>query len=75
MSCSKCACKKFVWNPVSAGQKLFSGSKVEVKGEVKTGNGNVSGTVSTQGMPYQDNKSDQVAYRNCLCGHHKNYHG
>jgi hypothetical protein len=25
-------------------------------------------------MPYQDNKSDQVAYRNCTCGHHWNYH-
>ena len=75
MSCRKCGCKGFFWNPVSAGQKLFSGSKGEVKGEVKTGKGNVSATVSTQGMPYQDNKSDQVAYRNCLCGHHYNYHG
>ena len=75
MSCRKCGCKKYQWNPVSAAQKLFSGSKIEVKGEVKTGQVNVSGNFSTQGMPYQDNKSDQVAYRNCTCGHHKNYHG
>ena len=74
MSCSKCACKKFAWNPVSAVQKLTSGMKGEVKADVNTGKVNVSGNVSAQGMPYQDNKSDQVAYRNCLCGHHYNYH-
>lgn len=74
MSCSKCACKKFFINPVSAAQKFFSGTKAEVKGEVKTDKGNIGGTINIQGMPYQDNKSDQVAYRNCLCGHHYNYH-
>ena len=74
MSCSKCACKKFIFNPVSAAQKLFSGTKVEVKGEYKGKSGSVGGNVSAQGMPYQDNKSDQVACRNCLCGHHYNYH-
>ena len=74
MSCSKCACKKFVWNPVSAAQKLTSGMKGEVKVDVKTEIVNASGNVSGQGMSYQDNKSDQVAFRNCLCGHHYNYH-
>ena len=74
MSCSKCGCKGFFWNPVSAAQKFTSGSKVEIKGEVKTGKGSVGGSISTQAMPKQDNKSDQVAYRNCLCGHHYNYH-
>jgi hypothetical protein len=48
--------------------------KGEVKVDVKTEKANVSGNVSAQGMPYQDNKSDQVAFRNCLCGHHYNYH-
>ena len=71
MSCRKCGCKKYSWNPVSAAQKFFSGSTTEVKVE----KGPVTVTHSTQGMPYQDNKSDQVAYRNCTCGHHKNYHG
>ena len=70
MSCSKCACKKFIWNPVSADQKFISGSKLEVKAE----KGGISGTLKTEGLPKQDNKSDQVAYRNCLCGHHYNYH-
>ena len=74
MSCSKCACKKFCFNPVSAVQKIFSGTKVEVKGELKGGKGNISGSISNSGMPYQDNKSDQVALRNCLCGHHYNFH-
>ena len=70
MSCSKCACKKFIWNPVSAAQKFISGSKLEVKAE----KGGINGTLKTEGLPKQDNKSDQVAYRNCLCGHHYNYH-
>ncbi len=29
-ACKKCGCKSFVWNPVSAGQKLGSGSKLKV---------------------------------------------
>ena len=64
--CSKCGCTGFFWNPVSAAQKFMSGS---------TGNyndGKVSGSYQT--MPSQDNKSDQVAYKNCTCGHHYNYH-
>ena len=71
MSCRKCGCKKYEHNLVSAAQKFFSGSSTEVK----VAEGPVSVTHKTQGMPYQDNKSDQVAYRNCKCGHHKNYHG
>lgn len=60
--CRKCGCKKFKWNPVSAAQKLFSGSKYEKDG------------ITVQGLPLQDNKSDQVAYKNCTCGHHRNFH-
>ena len=60
--CRKCGCKEFKWNPVSAVQKLTSGMKYEKDG------------FSAQGLPQQDNKSDQVAYRNCMCGHHRNYH-
>jgi len=60
--CAKCGCSGFFWNPVSAAQKAVSGTSGNVKG------------VQFQGMPYQDNKSDQVAYMNCTCGHHKNYH-
>ena len=74
MSCTKCACKKFFWNPVSAAQKLGSGFKGSANVDVKTEKANVGINVSKEGMPYQDNKSDQVAYRNCLCGHHYNFH-
>ena len=74
MSCSKCGWKKFFYNPVSAVQKALSGFKVEIKGEIKNDKGSIGGTISNPGMPYQDNKSDQVAYRNCLCGHHYNFH-
>ena len=76
MSCTKCACTKFVWNPVSAAQKLFSGTKTDIEVGVKNEkyNANANVKVSNQGMPYQDNKSDQVAFRNCTCGHHKNFH-
>ena len=70
MSCRKCGCKEYKHNLVSAAQKFFSGSSAEVKVD----NGVSSVTYKAQGMPYQDNKSDQVAYRNCKCGHHKNYH-
>ena len=62
--CSKCGCKSFFWNPVSAAQKLMSGSSANYN----------DGKVSYQTMPAQDNKSDQVAYKNCTCGHHYNYH-
>jgi hypothetical protein len=60
--CSKCGCSDFKWNAVSAAQKAVSGISGNVKG------------VNFQTMPYQDNKSDQVAYKNCQCGHHYNYH-
>lgn len=68
--CRKCGCQEFRWNPVSAGQKLFSGGSVS--GTAGTPNASVSGTL--QGQPVIDNKSDQAAYRNCMCGHHANYH-
>lgn len=64
--CSKCGCKSFSWNPVSAGQKLLSGINVNLNFGV------VSGSLST--MSSQDNTSKQVAYKNCTCGHHYNYH-
>lgn len=60
--CRKCGCQSFRYNFVSATQKLFSGFSFSF--------GGVSGST----IPVQDNKSDQVAYRNCLCGHHFNYH-
>jgi len=68
--CKKCGCKSFFWNPVSAAQKLFSGSETTVG--YKGPQGQVESTF--KGMPSQDNKSDQVAYKNCSCGHHYNYH-
>ncbi len=64
--CKKCGCTGFMWNPVSALQKFNSGSTT-----TNTQDGTVK---TTQSMPNQDNKSDQTAYRNCLCGHHYNYH-
>lgn len=64
--CKKCGCTGFFWNPVSAVQKLASGT---------TGTYSSDGnTVNYQTMASQDNKSDQVAYKNCTCGHHYNYH-
>jgi hypothetical protein len=68
--CSKCGCSGFKWNPVSAAQKAASGISGSIKGGIK----GVGVGVDFQTMPYQDNKSDQVAYNNCTCGHHKNYH-
>ena len=68
--CKKCGCTSFFWNPASAAQKLLSGSEHQVKykgPEVEFGS-------TFKGMSSQDNKSDQVAYRNCSCGHHYNYH-
>ena len=64
--CKKCGCTGFFWNAVSAGQKIFSGSTAQYS--------NKGATINYQTMPAQDNKSDQVAYRNCTCGHHYNYH-
>lgn len=51
-------------------KSYFSGSehKIEYKGSA----GQIAS--SFKAMPYQDNKSDQVAYKNCSCGHHYNYH-
>lgn len=64
--CRKCGCKSFLWNPVSGFQKLVSGGKAS---------GNIKGVeFSYQTQPNMDNKTDQAAYRNCLCGHHYNYH-
>jgi hypothetical protein len=70
MGCRKCGCTWFCPNPVSAIQKLYSGS------EATLGYNGPAGKVGVTipGMPGQDNKSDQVAYRNCTCGHHWNYH-
>jgi hypothetical protein len=68
--CRKCGCTAYQWNPVSAAQKLFSGSQVSVSGNVKS----VNAQANASGLPLQDNKSDQTAYRNCMCGHHANYH-
>jgi hypothetical protein len=57
---------------------MGSGTNVVATAELTGKSGIMRGTVKTtleaQGMPYQDNKSDQVAYRNCTCGHHWNYH-
>lgn len=64
--CKKCGCTGFFWNPVSAAQKLASGTTASYS--------NNGATVNYQTMPNQDNKSDQVAYKNCTCGHHYNYH-
>ena len=64
--CRMCGCSKYKWNPVSAVQKAFSGTTADV---------NVAGSsLHAEGMSYQDNTSKQVAYRNCMCGHHENYH-
>lgn len=60
--CRKCGCKDFSQNYFSAVQKAVSGLSFDYK-FLKWGT-----------LPAQDNKSDQVAYRNCYCGHHKNYH-
>ena len=66
--CRKCGCTSFFWNPMSFGQKMMSGSNWDVSSPDQSVKGNV------QFMKGQDNKSDQVAYRNCTCGHHYNYH-
>lgn len=68
--CKKCGCKGYFWNPVSAAQKGLSGFSLsfEFKNKKLWGGG------SPGFMAYQDNKSDQVGYRNCTCGHHYNYH-
>ena len=68
--CRKCGCQQYQWNPVSAVQKFFSGSQASVGFDGKV----VSGRAGVNGLPMQDNKSDQTAYRNCMCGHHQNYH-
>jgi hypothetical protein len=68
--CRKCGCTKYEWNPVSAVQKVASGFQISVSGDGKV----ISGQISASGLPLQDNKSDQTAYRNCMCGHHANYH-
>jgi hypothetical protein len=68
--CRKCGCTKYEWNPVSAVQKVASGFQISVSGDGKV----ISGQISASGLPLQDNKSDQTAYRNCMCGHHVNYH-
>lgn len=74
MPCRKCGCQSFIWNPVSAAQKGWSGSSPSVSGSANSKV--VSGTINFQAstLPSQDNKSDQTAYRNCFCGHHYNYH-
>ena len=77
MSCVKCACKKYQWNAGSAVQKFFSGTNTNFEVGVKSDkvvNVNANLKLSNPGMPYQDNKSDQVAYHNYKCGHHKNFH-
>ncbi len=68
--CRKCGCTEYKWNPVSSVQKLASG----ISASVSAGGKIFGGQVSVSGLPLQDNKSDQTAYRNCLCGHHQNYH-
>lgn len=68
--CRKCGCTGYRWNPVSAGQKLFSGGSASVS----VGGKNAQAQASIQGLPVQDNHSNQTAYRNCFCGHHQNYH-
>ncbi len=68
--CRKCGCTGYSWNPVSSVQKFVSGSNASVSASGK----GISGQASISGLPLQDNKSDQTAYRNCMCGHHKNYH-
>lgn len=68
--CKKCGCTGFFWNVVSAGQKWYSGTSSSVNLSYK----GVGIQGSVKGMSPQDNKSDQVAYRNCTCGHHYNYH-
>ena len=60
--CRKCGCKEYSWNFVSSVQKFVSGGKFSGYG------------ISYQAQEIMDNTSDQAAYRNCLCGHHKNYH-
>jgi hypothetical protein len=70
MSCTKCGCTRYFWNPVSAVQKLTSGFKAS--GSVSTGVIKADGTWST--LEKQDNTSEHVAYRACMCGHHKNFH-
>ena len=75
MPCRECGCKRFVPNPVSAIQKLVSGGDVTVGGSVPVkGGAQVQASCRIAGQPTIDNKSDQAAYRNCLCGHHWNYH-
>jgi hypothetical protein len=71
MTCRKCGCKMFIWNPVSAYQKSTWGTTTDVSEDLQEG---VHVDSHTETPPPQDNKSDQVAYRNCLCGHHYNYH-
>ena len=70
MSCSKCSCTVYRWNPVSAVQKLVSGFKVS--GSTSAGVAKADSNWST--LDKQDNTSKQTAYRACMCGHHSNYH-
>lgn len=72
MSCRKCGCKSFFWNPVSAFQKGVSGSSLSATVPGPRGS-SISAAAGT--LPTQDNRSSQTAYRNCMCGHHQNYHG
>lgn len=53
----------FVWDPASAGRKLFHDSTITINA------GPVS--VSKDTPPNDPNKD---AYRNCKCGKHYNYH-
>ena len=68
--CSRCGCNGFKWNFVSAIQKGVSG--FNASGYMNYNGVQLQGQIST--MPLQDNKSDLVAYNNCKCGHHANYH-
>ena len=71
LQCTKCGCNSFFWNPVSCAQKGTSGLEISADIPCK---GGTSIKAGYKAMPLQDNKSDQVAFRNCLCGHHYNYH-
>jgi len=73
--CCKCGCKKFVWNPVSAAEALRDriGRRVE-KTEVQMSEDGTHATLKSYPSINTDIHNSRDALRNCLCGHHYNYH-
>ena len=70
MGCKKCGCSKFSWNPASALAAFANRWGVRPEGfefEVSPS------SASFKGKSVRVDETRE-AYRNCLCGHHYNYH-